>query len=148
MIDRSNSERLRGFCDGWTDWWTDRQTFAIVDFLLRLKTWTWSKTQTLCSMILMLQVIVKRKFWNNMRVLSKCAQMELWGSNVKWWIKNHFPLLVRYSLNRFTWWDIKANQCKRIESIEEDLQTRQAELHIKESSFAIMLEPYFTDVIV
>ena len=34
MVDRSNSERLRGFCDRRTD----GQTFAIVESLSRLKT--------------------------------------------------------------------------------------------------------------
>ena len=46
MANRSNSEMLRGFCDGQTDGRTDRQTdgqtdrrtFAIVELLSRLKT--------------------------------------------------------------------------------------------------------------
>ena len=37
MVNRSNSERLRGFCDGLMDRQTDGRTFAILESLLQLK---------------------------------------------------------------------------------------------------------------
>ena len=47
MVDRSDSERLRGFCDGLMY----RRTFAILESLLRLKIYSKCDSKYLCKAI-------------------------------------------------------------------------------------------------